>query len=104
MKTIIQIKQLLESIAVGGYDSRNNELELIESVRDNFLPLFQFNFDASSLEIAQNIFAKIAENVQRKSYVTYLPDGQHTIDKLGTKPLKHLPLRNGWGVKLGRTL
>ena len=81
MKTIKQIKQLLESIALGGKDSGNNEL--IESVRDNFLPLFQFNIVASSLETVQKTFVKIAKNVQKRSYVSYLPDGQHTIDKVG---------------------
>ena len=81
MKTIKQIKQLVETIAPNA-DSKEN-IELIDSVRDNFLPLFQFNIDASSSEKAQALFNKIAENVSRKSFVPYLPDGQHTADKVG---------------------
>ena len=81
MKTIKQIKQLVETIAPNA-DSKDN-IELIDSVRDNFMPLFQFNIDASSSENAQVLFNKIAENVSRKSFVPYLPDGQHTADKVG---------------------
>ena len=81
MKTIKQIKQLVETIAPNA-DSKEN-IELIDSVRDNFMPLFQFNIDASSSENAQALFNKIAENVSRKSLVPYLPDGQHTADKVG---------------------
>lgn len=81
MKTIKQIKQLIETIAPSA-DSEEN-IELIDSVRDNFLPLFQFNIDAFSSEKAQAVFSKIAENVSRKSFVPYLPDGQHTADKVG---------------------
>lgn len=83
MKTIKQIKQLVENIAVRGNDSETNQI--IESVRNNFLPLFQFNIDSSSSESAQGIFAKTEENVQRQSYVPYLPDGQHTLDKVDKK-------------------
>ena len=74
MKTIKQIKQLVETIAPNA-DSKEN-IELIDSVRDNFMPLFQFNIDVSSSEKAQALFNKIAENVSRKSLVPYLPDGQ----------------------------
>ena len=81
MKTIKQIKQLVETIAPNA-DSKEN-IELIDSLRDNFLPLFQFNLDASSSENAQALFNKIAENVSRKSFVPYLPDGLHTADKVG---------------------
>lgn len=81
MKTIKQIKQLVETIAPNA-DSKEN-IELIDSLRDNFLPLFQFNIEASSSEKAQALFNKIAENVSRKSFVPYLPDGLHTADKVG---------------------
>lgn len=81
MKTIKQIKQLVETIAPNANSTENRELT--DSVRDNFLPLFQFNIDASSSEKAQAVFSKIAENVSRKSFVPYLPDGQHTADKAG---------------------
>ena len=57
MKTIKQIKQLVETIAPSANSTENRELT--DSVRDNFLPLFQ------------------------KSFVPYLPDGQHTADKVG---------------------
>ena len=81
MKTIKQIKQLVENIAasVNGKDNK----ELIDSVRNNFLPTFQFNIDASSSEDAQNVFNQIAENVGKKAFVSHLPDGQHTSDKVG---------------------
>ena len=81
MKTIKQIKQLVENIAANANSKENREL--IESVRDNFMPLFQFNIDSASSENAQAVFAKIAENVGRKSSVPFLPDGQHTTDKVG---------------------
>ena len=80
MKTIKQIKQLVETIAPCADSTENRELT--DSVRDNFLPLFQFNIEASSSENAQAVFSKIAENVNRKSSVPYLPDGQHTSDKV----------------------
>ena len=80
MKTIKQIKQLVETIALCADSTESNEM--VEAVRNNFLPLFQFNIDASSSENAQAVFSKIAENVNRKSFVPYLPDGQHTTDKM----------------------
>ena len=58
MKTIKQIKQLVETIAPNA-DSKEN-IELIDSLRDNFLPLFQFNIDASSSEKAQALFIAIS--------------------------------------------
>ena len=82
MKTIVQIKQLVENI---GLDPQNKENEsLISFVRDKYLPIFQFNIDASSSESAQKVFAKTAENVSNNSIAAYLPNGQHTIDKVGT--------------------
>ena len=81
MKTIKQIKQLVENIAASANSKENREL--IGSVRDNFLPLFQFNIDSASSENAQAVFCKIAENIGRKSSVPFLPDGQHTTDKVG---------------------
>ena len=81
MKTIKQIKQLVEHIAVS--TNGKEEIELINSVRDNFLPQFQFNIDASSSEMAQNVISQIAEKVSNASFAPYLPDGRHTIDKVG---------------------
>ena len=81
MKTIKQIKQLVEIIAIN-YKSEEN-VELMETLRDNYLPLFQFNIDSSSLEKAQVEFDIIAKNTSKSSYVAYLPDGQNTKDKVG---------------------
>lgn len=77
MKTIKQIKQLIENISIVGKND-----EIILAVRDNFLPLFQYNIDTSSSETAQNVFNKIAENVSSKCIASYLPDGKHTRDKV----------------------
>ena len=99
MKTIKQIKQVVENIAtdarmipVTNDDAVMIELKAIEEqygdliglIRDKYFPLFQFNIDASSMEDARAVFSHIAENVERKSFVPYLPDGQHTIDKVGS--------------------
>lgn len=100
MKTIKQIKQLIETIAPSA-DSEEN-IELIDSVRDNFLPLFQFNIDAFSSEKAQALFNKIAENVSRKSFVPYLPDGQHTADKVGNDIFETPTIMEWQGGKTGQ--
>jgi len=81
MKTIKQIKQLVEMTSVIADTTCRNKL--IESVKDNYLPLFQFNLDISSSQDAQVIFSKISENVGRRTLVPYLPDGLHTSDKVG---------------------
>lgn len=78
MKTIKQIQQLVKNIAVCYNGSESNNL--ISTVRDYYLPLFQFNMDASSTESTQAYFNKITENVRKKCFIPYLPDGQHTID------------------------
>ena len=72
MKTIKQIKQLIENIAATA--NVTECVELIDSVRDNFLPLFQFNLNASSSDNAQAIFKKVADNTIRSSFAAYLPD------------------------------
>ena len=100
MKTIKQIKQLVETIAPSANSTENRELT--DSVRDNFLPLFQFNIDASSSEKAQAVFSKIAENVSRKSFVPYLPDGQHTADKVGNDILETPTIMEWQGGKSGQ--
>lgn len=92
MKTIKQIKQLVENLAIS---ANSTDIELINSVRDNFLPLFQFNIDSSSTESAQSLFSVIAENVKRKVSAPYLPDGQHTIDKVG-KTVFETPTITDW--------
>lgn len=98
MKTIKQIKLLVENIitesyrspALNNYEKSNRQkaidttnTELVNSVRDGYLPLFQFNIDASSTESVQKIFSKITENVKKKFHVPYLPDGRHTTDQIG---------------------
>ena len=101
MKTIKQIKQLVENIAINS-KSRENE-DFIKEIINSYLPLFQFNIEASSSENALAVYSKIAENVNRKSLASYLPDGQHTVDRLVKWSLKHQPLWNGKEEKLGRT-
>ncbi len=100
MKTIKQIKQLVENIAASVNGTNNNEL--IDSVRNNFLPLFQFNMDASSSENAQMLFNKIAENVNRSSSVKYLPDGHHTKDVVGNITIETPTIMEWQGGKAGQ--
>ena len=95
MKTIKQIKQLVENIAISSQNiplgSRNenwNSLakeynNFISAIRDSYLPIFQFNINVSSTESAQSTFERIAANVISRSSVPYLPNGLHTIDKIG---------------------
>ena len=100
MKTIKQIKQLVENIAASVNGTNNNEL--IDSVRNNFLPLFQFNMDASSSENAQILFNKIAENVNRSSSVKYLPDGHYTKDVVGNIIIETPTIMEWQGGKAGQ--
>jgi hypothetical protein len=87
MKTINQIKLLVEHLANSIYAntikdnvSGNSEFnKIVNDVRNNFLPLFQFNIEAESEE-TQLIFNKIKDNVKDNVAVSYLPDGQHTTD------------------------
>ena len=81
MKTIKQIKQLVEIFSTNSDSTSNNSL--LTSVRDNYIPLFQFNIEAFSSEKAQLVFGKIGENVSRRTSVSYLPDGLHTKDQIG---------------------
>lgn len=99
MKTIIQIKHLVENIAatiyrspqfIDGANSKNYDAigeaysDTIKTIRDKYLPLFQLNIEVSSSEKAQILFERIAENCLRRSSLSYLPDGQHTFDKVGS--------------------
>lgn len=81
MKTTKQIKMLVENLVINNNTTENKEL--IKAVRNSFLPLFQFNIDKSSIEEAQAIFNQISANTIMNRYVSYLPDGHHTIDKVG---------------------
>ena len=116
MKTINQIKQLIENIERDFQRVTINEkgkakkLKLIgeeyaalgNAIRDNYLPLFQFNIDISSSEDAQAVFNKIAENTFRNSSVAYLPDGQHTIDAVGKIVLETPTIMEWQGGKAGQ--
>ena len=100
MKTIKQIKQLVEIIAASA-NSRDNS-ELIDMVRNNFLPLFQFNIGSVSSENARIVFDKIAENVGRKSFIPFLPNGLHTLDKVGKKLFETPTIMEWQGGKSGQ--
>ena len=116
MKTIKQIKQLVENIASDSQRVPINEkgkakklkeigeeyAALGDAIRDKYLPLFQFNLDISSSEDAQAVFNKIAENIFKSSFVAFLPDGLHTIDAVG-KILIETPTIMEWqGGKTGQ--
>ena len=100
MKTIKQIQQLVENIAINPNCSENEEL--VKSVRNKFLPLFQFNMDVSSSESAQTILNKVSENVNKKCSATYLPDGQHTVDKVGELVIETPTIMEWQGGKDGQ--
>lgn len=102
MKTTKQIKQLVENIAINSKTSENEDF--LKAVRDNFLPLFQFNIEVSSLEDAQTVYSKIAENVNRKSSASYLPDGQHTVDKVGNMLIETPTIMEWQGSKAGQNI
>ena len=100
MKTIKQIKQLVENIAINS-KSRENE-DFIKEIINSYLPLFQFNIEASSSENALAVYSKIAENVNRKSLASYLPDGQHTVDKVGKMVFETPTIMEWQGGKAGQ--
>ena len=117
MKTIKQIKQLIENIASDSQrmpdsekGNKSNKSKAIrediaalrDAIRDKYLPLFQFNIEASSSESAQIVFSKILENVNRKAFVSYLPDGLHTIDKVGNNVLETPTIMEWQGGKAGQ--
>ena len=100
MKTIKQIQQLVENIAISNNSKEN--VELIDSVRDNYLPLFQFNIDVSSSENAQTLLNKVSKNTFRSSFAAYLPDGQHTVDKVGNMVIETPTIMEWQGGKAGQ--
>lgn len=114
MKTINQIKQLVENIAIdsqkgpvkssGGQTKKIGEeyIELGDAIRDKYLPLFQFNIEVTSSDSAQAVFNQISENTIRKSSVAYLPDGQHTFDKVGNMVLETPTIMEWQGGKAGQ--
>lgn len=100
MKTIKQIKQLVEYIAINPKSSESEELS--NTVRNNNLPLFQFNVDASSSEVAKSVFNTIAANVSRRSIVPCLPDGQHTVDIVDNLIIETPTIMEWQGGKAGQ--
>lgn len=72
------------------------------SVRDNYIPLFQFNIEAFSSEKAQIVFGKIGENVSRRTSVPYLPDGLHTKDQIGMKTFETPTIMEWMGGQSGQ--
>lgn len=100
MKTIKQIKQLVEIFSTNSDSTSNNSL--LTSVRDNYIPLFQFNIEAFSSEKAQLVFEKIGENVSRRTSVPYLPDGLHTKDQIGIQTFETPTIMEWMGGQSGR--
>lgn len=100
MKTIKQIKQLVEIFSANSDSTSNNSL--LMSVRDNYIPLFQFNIEAFSSEKAQLVFEKIGENVSRRTSVPYLPDGLHTKDQIGMKTFETPTIMEWMGGQSGQ--
>lgn len=100
MKTIKQIKQLVEIFSANSDSTSNNSLPM--SVRDNYIPLFQFNIEAFSSEKAQIVFGKIGENVSRRTSVPYLPDGLHTKDQIGMKTFETPTIMEWMGGQSGQ--
>lgn len=100
MKTIKQIKQLVEIFSTNSDSISNNSL--LMSVRDNYIPLFQFNIEAISSEKAQLVFGKIGENVSRRTSVPYLPNGLHTKDQIGMKTFETPTIMEWMGGQSGQ--
>lgn len=100
MKTIKQIKQLVEIFSTNSDSTSNNSL--LTSVRDNYIPLFQFNIEAFSSEKAQLVFEKIGENVSRRTSVSYLPDGLHTKDQIGIQTFETPTIMEWMGGQSGQ--
>ena len=112
MKTIKQIKQLVEYIAInaniksvdniGQGFKEENIINAIDTVRNSHLPLLQFNIDASSTENTKTVFGKVAENVSKNSSVPFLPDGQHTSDKVSNLVIETPTIIEWQGSKEGQ--
>ena len=100
MKTIKQIKQLVEILSTNSDSTSNNSF--LTSVRDNYIPLFQFNIEAFSSEKAQLVFEKIGENVSRRTSVPYLPDGLHTKDQIGIQTFETPTIMEWMGGQSGQ--
>lgn len=117
MKTIKQIKQLVENIANDfkrvpvNEKSKQANIKIGEehntflaAIRDKYLPLFQYNIDVDSIEKAKEVFSQIAENVVCKSFVPYLPDGLHTSDEVGNLEMETPTIMNWQNGKNGQNI
>ena len=115
MKTIKQIKQIVENISYASYrlpksgkdkdvlsNSSQEYSRLIDAVRDKYLPLFQFNINVSASGEAQSVFEMIANNVQGKTTTTFLPDGYHTVDKVAKLTFETPTIMEWMGGKAGQ--
>ena len=115
MKTIKQIKQIVENISYASYrlpksgkdkdvlsNSSQEYSRLIDAVRDKYLPLFQFNISVSASGEAQTVFEMIANNVQGKTTTTFLPDGYHTVDKVAKLTFETPTIMEWMGGKAGQ--
>lgn len=115
MKTIKQIKQIVENISYASYrlpksgkgidilnKSNKEYLKLVEAVRDKYIPLFQFNINASSSGEAQTVFDMIGNNVQGKTTTTFLPDGYHTVDNVANLTFETPTIMEWMGGKAGQ--
>ena len=80
--------------------NENNQTD--QAVRDNYIPLFQFNIEAFSSEKAQLVFGKIGENVSRRTSVPYLPDGLHTKDQIGIQTFETPTIMEWMGGQSGQ--
>ena len=100
MKTIKQIQQLVQNIGLSSKSKDNKELLTV--VRNKYLPLFQFNIEASSSSDAKEVFDIINKNTTKGCLVPYLPDGLHTIDKIGKLYFETPTIMEWQGGKAGQ--
>ena len=100
MKTIKQIQQLVQNIGLSSKSKDNKELLTV--VRNKYLPLFQFNIEVSSSSDAKEVFDIINKNTTKGCLVPYLPDGLHTIDKIGKLYFETPTIMEWQGGKAGQ--
>lgn len=102
MKTIKQIKQLVEIFSTNSDSTSNNSL--LTSVRDNYIPLFQFNIEAFSSEKAQLVFEKLEKMLVEEHLFLIYQMVYIRKTKLAYRHLKRLLLWNGWEANLVKIL
>lgn len=57
--------------------------DVINKLKEAYLPLLQFNIEANSSDEAKHIFSLISQNVSSNTFVSLLPDEEHSIDVIG---------------------